>query len=366
MLSIGSSLAHSKLGLTFVSSSSTSARAAAGRTVGPRSKSLVRSKFAAAHQGNVAQWSHSKLLSAPSEIVYSSVRAYARRPKVAATGSQGPAVVKKKPNAKKLTQKERDEDEDMLDDEALELPDLSQPYTESQVPEEMRQPMKELHLPQQKLVFNYKTYRYKDLQVNDPDRVTAEWTVPAAAGAQMRAGEALQAIKHTKENPAEDLSKDALISGSQRTPVGLDAPVVPYVSQITQAVYEILQDEKGEDIVVIDISGKTNWVPTMIIVTAMSSRHVVSIANRVAAELKRTKLVKNPRIERNVGDEWAIVATGTTIVEIFTPEQRDYMDLERLWVLKKSAQETFEFDEEEERFMYDAEDGMWDDDDPDF
>lgn len=366
MLSIGSSLAHSKLGLPFVSASSTSAQAAASRVAGTRSKSLLHSKFAGRHQGNLSQWSQSKILSAPSEIVSSSVRTYARRPKVPTAGIQGGAVVKKKANARKLTQEERERDEDLLDDEVLAQPDLSEPYTESQVPDEMRKPMKEVKMPQQKLVFNYKTYRYKDLQVNDPDRVTAEWTVPAAAGVQVRAGEALQAIQHTKENPAEDLSKDAAISEAGRTPIGLDAPVVPYVSQITQAVYEILQDEKGEDIVVLDISGKTNWVPTMIIVTAMSSRHVVSIANRVAAELKRTRLVKNPRIERNVGDEWAIVATGTTIVEIFTPEQREYMDLERLWVLKKSAQETFEFDEEEERFMYDAEDGMWDDDDPDF
>jgi hypothetical protein len=51
------------------------------------------------------------------------------------------------------------------------------------------------------------------------------------------------------------------------------------------------------------------------------------------------------------------------VVEIMTLEQREYMDLERLWVLKKSSAETFEFDEEEERFMYDDEDGMWDDDD---
>lgn len=366
MLSIGASLAPSKFGVTLTSSLPASSRASVARKPLSFSRSSLKSKFAGKLSVSASHWSQTTVSSLPTSIASSSVRCYARRPKVAAAAAPMPTSVKKKAITRKLTQKERDEDEDILDDELLNEPDVSQPYTDEQVPEDLKRPMKDVKLPNQKFVFNHKTYRYKDLQANDPDRITSEWTAPAGIGSQMRPGESLEAVRHTKDNPSEDLSKDALASSSEGTPVGLDKPVVPYVSQITQAVYDILMDEKGEDITVIDISGKTNWVPTMIIVTAMSSRHVVAIANRVSSELKRTKLVRNPRIERNVGDEWAIVATGTTIVEIFTPEQREYMDLERLWVLKKSAQETFEFDEEEERFMYDAEDGMWDDDDPDF
>ena len=366
MLSVGGSLAHSKVGLALTSSVSSSARVSAGFTQSSKSKSIISSKFVSKLQDGSSQWSQSSLLRSGASFRSTAIRWYARRPKPAPVVSQGSVAPKKGPNARKLTQKQREEDEDIFNDPALAEPDASQPYAESDIPEDLKQPMREVKLPQQDFVFNYKTYRYKDLQANDPDRITSEWTAPATMGAQVRPGEGFEAIRHTKDRPGEDLSKDAILFAAEHTPIGLDGPVTPYVSQITQAVYEILKDEKGEDIVVIDISGKTNWVPTMIIVTAMSARHVVAIANRVAAELKRTKLVRHPRIERNVGDEWAIVATGTTIVEIFTPEQREYMDLERLWVLKKSAQETFEFDEEEERFMYDAEDGMWDDDDPDF
>lgn len=307
------------------------------------------------------------MISSQQRTGLSGVRCYARRPKPAQAASQVVAKPKKQTKAKLPPRKAEEDDDDFFDEsEAANYPDLSQPYEESDVPEEARKPMKEIKLPKQRFVFNYKTYRYKDLQADDPERITSSWTAPAHMGPQVRAGEGLEAIRHTKENPGEDLSKDEILLEQNKIPVGLDAPVVPYVTQITRAVYGILKEEKGEDIVVIDISGKTNWLPTMVIVTAMSSRHVVALANRVSAELKRSKLCKSPRIERNVGDEWAIVATGTTIVEILTPEQREYMDLERLWVLKKSAQETFEFDEEEERFMYDEEDGMWDDDDPDF
>lgn len=259
----------------------------------------------------------------------------------------------------------KEENDEITDAEGESYPYLSQPYEDSDVPEDVRGPIPQMKLPKQKIVFNYKTYRYKDLQADDPDRVLHSFTVPATMGPQSRPGESLEPIIHTKENPGEDLSKNAFLS-SDEAPIGLDMPVTSYVSQMTAAVYDILVQEKGEDIVVINIDGKTNWVPTMIIVTALSPRHCVALANRISSELKRSKLCKHPKIERNVGDEWVIVATGTTIVEIMTAENREYMDLERLWVLKKSAQETFEFDEDEERFMYDEEDGMWDDDDPDY
>lgn len=290
-----------------------------------------------------------------------SIRNYAR-PKMGA----GPITTKIKntsPVPKSAKKREVEAEEPIRDEEGDLFPDLEAPLENESVPEVMEKPMKEIKLPKQRHVFNYKTYRYKDLSAHDPSRIVASFTVPASRGTQVRPGEAHTPIIHSPEDLGEDLSKDAILS-QPPVPLGLDAPVVPYTKQLMKAIYDILVQEKGEDIVVIDIENKTNWVPTMIIVTALSPRHCVALASKLASELKRTKLCKSVRTERNVGDEWVIVATGVVIVEIMTQESRDYMDLERLWVLKKSAQETFEFDEEEERFMYDEEDGMWDDDDP--
>lgn len=313
-----------------------------------------------------AKHSSQHTLGVATSILASSSRRWYARPRKAASSPAPTSTSSRKaaPVAKKAAPAKQMEDE-IADSEGDSYPHLDQPYEDSDVPEDIRGPIPDMQLPKQKIVFNYKTYRYKDLQADDPDRVLESFTIPASMGPQLRKGEKLEPIVHSKENPGEDLSKDAILS-SGAIPLGLNAPVTSYVSQMTAAVYDILVQEKGEDIVVINIDGKTNWVPTMIIVTALSPRHCVALASRVASELKRSKLCKHPKIERNVGDEWVIVATGTTIVEIMTAENREYMDLERLWVLKKSAQETFEFDEDEERFMYDEEDGMWDDDDPDY
>lgn len=294
-----------------------------------------------------------------------SQRWYARPRKGVEVKSSEEKVVRKASEKKKAKVPYAEDAEEILEGEMDGGEYVGQPFQESEVPEDVKGELVNEKLPNNRITFNYKTYRYKDLQMNDPDRITHSFTLPAGMGSQVRAGESIEPIIHTKENPGEDLSKDLLLSFDGK-PIGLDSPVTSFISQMTQAIYDVLKQERAEDIVVIDIDGKTNWVPTMIIATANSARHCVALASTVAAELKRSKLCRKPKVERNVGDEWVIVATGTTILEIMTPENREHMDLERLWVLKKSAQETFEFDEEEERFMYDEEDGMWDDDDPDF
>jgi ribosome-associated protein len=137
--------------------------------------------------------------------------------------------------------------------------------------------------------------------------------------------------------------------------------VVTFTERVLDKIVNIVKAEAGEDIMVIDLSKKTNWIPFMVITSAMSSRHCVAIAENVKKQLKLSGLVKNARIERNEGDEWVIVNAGTVIVEIMTPEQRADIDLERLWVLKKTIQDTMQFAEDESRFMYDEEDGMWGD-----
>lgn len=164
---------------------------------------------------------------------------------------------------------------------------------------------------------------------------------------------------------ADIMDSDFESVNESETLVGLEKKAESFTDGVMSIICDILKKEKGRDIAAINIEYKTNWVPRMIIVTADSARHCVALAKVLKQELKDLKLVRNARIERNEGDEWVVLSTGTIVVEIMTEASRDYMDIERLWVLKRSAQETFLFDQEEERFMYDEEDGMWDDDEED-
>ena len=95
-------------------------------------------------------------------------------------------------------------------------------------------------------------------------------------------------------------------------------------------ITECLDDSKGEEIVTIDLQGKTAIADAMIIASGRSRRHVGAIADRLIKQLKE-KGYKGLKIEgQNVG-EWVLVDAGDVIVHIFQPEIRDFYNLEKMW-----------------------------------
>lgn len=100
----------------------------------------------------------------------------------------------------------------------------------------------------------------------------------------------------------------------------------------------------------------------MIIATSKDSKHCLHLSNTLQLELKRQNLCEDIKAERNEGNEWIIMSTKTVVVELMTAECREYIDLEHMWVLKKSTKETALNEKEEAMFMYDTEEKGWDDD----
>lgn len=92
---------------------------------------------------------------------------------------------------------------------------------------------------------------------------------------------------------------------------------------------KMLDQDKGENIVSIDLSGKTAIADYMIIVTGKSTRQVIGMAEKLRARLGDEGI--KARLEgQNTGD-WVIVDAGDVIVHIFRPEVREFYNLEKLW-----------------------------------
>ncbi len=91
-----------------------------------------------------------------------------------------------------------------------------------------------------------------------------------------------------------------------------------------------LDDSKGEEIVTIDLEGKTTIADTMIIVSGRSRRHVGAIADKLVKQLKE-KGHKRLKIEGLDVGEWVLLDAGDVIVHIFQPEIRDFYNLEKMW-----------------------------------
>lgn len=100
--------------------------------------------------------------------------------------------------------------------------------------------------------------------------------------------------------------------------------------QLKQLVIDSLEEMKGNDIVVLDVSANTSVTDFMIIASGTSSRHVASLANNVVVNVKEQG-VRPLGVEGQSGSEWVLVDLGDIVVHIMQPATRQFYDLERLW-----------------------------------
>jgi ribosome-associated protein len=87
---------------------------------------------------------------------------------------------------------------------------------------------------------------------------------------------------------------------------------------------------KAEDIVTIDLTGKTSIGDYMVVASGRSQRHVASVADRVVKDVE-TAGVKRVRVEGQRQADWVLIDTGDVIVHVFRPEVREFYNLEKMW-----------------------------------
>jgi ribosome-associated protein len=97
-----------------------------------------------------------------------------------------------------------------------------------------------------------------------------------------------------------------------------------------EAVLASLEDAKAEDIVSIDLQGKTSIADTMIIASGRSNVHVGAMADRVLKAFKAAGAA-TPRIQGLPHCDWVLVDGGDVIIHLFRPEVRQFYNLEKMW-----------------------------------
>lgn len=91
-----------------------------------------------------------------------------------------------------------------------------------------------------------------------------------------------------------------------------------------------LDEDKAEDIVTIELSGRSSLCDGIVIASGRSQRHVAAIAEHLAERLKNAGHGA-PHIEGLAQADWVLIDAGDLIVHIFRPEVRVYYDLEGMW-----------------------------------
>jgi ribosome-associated protein len=92
-----------------------------------------------------------------------------------------------------------------------------------------------------------------------------------------------------------------------------------------------LDDDKAEDVVRIDLRGKSAVADAMVICSGRSTRQVTAICEKLADRLK-TRLGRTARMEGKDQGDWVLVDAGDVIVHVFRPEVREFYQLEKMWL----------------------------------
>jgi ribosome-associated protein len=102
------------------------------------------------------------------------------------------------------------------------------------------------------------------------------------------------------------------------------------VDAATRVVLTSLEDDKAEDILAIDIRGKSSLADMLIVASGRSARHVAALADHVLRKLKDSG-VKDVRVEGLPHADWVLVDSGDVVVHIFRPEVRAFYNIEKIW-----------------------------------
>jgi ribosome-associated protein len=104
----------------------------------------------------------------------------------------------------------------------------------------------------------------------------------------------------------------------------------PAIELLTRVIAS-LEDDKAEDIVQIDLRGKSAIADWMVVASGRSSRQVASISEKLVERLKQEHGVPC-KIEGKDAGDWVLIDAGDVIVHVFRPEVRDFYQLEKMWL----------------------------------
>ncbi|MEI2685049.1 MAG: ribosome silencing factor [Cypionkella sp.] len=101
--------------------------------------------------------------------------------------------------------------------------------------------------------------------------------------------------------------------------------------QLLAAVLASVDDDKAEEIVQIDLRGRSDVADYMVICSGRSTRQVASIAEKLADRLKLEFHI-SAKMEGKETADWVLIDAGDVIVHVFRPEVREFYQLEKMWL----------------------------------
>ena len=107
-------------------------------------------------------------------------------------------------------------------------------------------------------------------------------------------------------------------------------------NDILALVLQSLDDDKAEDVVQIDLHGRSSMADHMVVCSGRSSRQVAAIADKLIDRLKQRFRLR-ARVEGMDTGDWVLIDTGDVVVHVFRPEVRDFYQIEKMWQMAEGS-----------------------------
>ncbi len=104
------------------------------------------------------------------------------------------------------------------------------------------------------------------------------------------------------------------------------------ITAVQDMILARLDDDKAQDVVFIDLKGKSPIADGLIVASGRSQRHVSAMADHLLRALKEAGYGKC-RIEGMPSADWVLIDTGDVIVHLFRPEVRTFYNIEKIWAV---------------------------------
>lgn len=107
-------------------------------------------------------------------------------------------------------------------------------------------------------------------------------------------------------------------------------------TDLKDMILKSLDEDKAEDILYIDLRGKSSLADDMIIASGRSGRHVAALADKIIGKLKDNGVGK-AKVEGLTNSDWVLIDAGDIVVHLFRPEVREFYAIERIWAEPKTV-----------------------------
>ena len=102
------------------------------------------------------------------------------------------------------------------------------------------------------------------------------------------------------------------------------------VRDLLSRILHSLEEDRAEEVVSIDLRGRSEMADHMVIASGRSSRQVAAISEHLTERLKEAGTAS--KVEGAEQGDWVLIDAGDVIVHVFRPEVREFYQLEKMWM----------------------------------